>query len=110
MLNRLTDREATERQRRAWRRYLPVVAILCCGVVISVLLFSRIRASERAQAYAEFQRRADHLFGALQRGFDRNLGALYALRALYAASHTVERQEFWAFAQELLRATLKSRL
>lgn len=69
---------------------------------MSTAIFFGLRAWERNQVDFAFAMAADDITASIQRSIDRNLDAVRALAALHQASHSVEREEFRAFATPLL--------
>ena len=83
------------------RNYLPAAVILC-GAALSICLFAFFRNYEHDQALDAFQDDSENHFTLIQREIDLDLQVLSSLKAFYAASEEVTREEFREFASSLL--------
>jgi PAS domain S-box-containing protein len=73
------------------------------GLTITLVAWQTLLVREQAWIAAQFQRDARDPIRALERQFARDVEVVYSLGAFYAGSQSVDRQEFAAFAQPLLR-------
>lgn len=78
-------------------RYWPLVLTLCLGTLISCLLALRVASLQRDREYLVFERRASDVAGTLSTTMAAYMDVLRDVRALFAASNNVRRQDFTAF-------------
>ncbi|MCW5848793.1 MAG: CHASE domain-containing protein [Anaerolineae bacterium] len=88
--------------RSALRRY-PVALALIVGLTLSVIAYIFIRNRQVRLVQLEFQQQAGDYASAVRRNLDDHLAVLEAIGPFYAASQSVERNEFQAFVQAALR-------
>ncbi len=82
------------------RYRLPIVATVVVGIILSVVLFSLVRQAEEAREEAEVKQAANRAAQDIQRSIDLHLETLESIRAFYAASESVERDEFALFTAD----------
>jgi len=82
--------------------FAPVAAGLAVCLAISGFLVTR--RLEQRDLEAQFRRRADLHYGALQLNLQRNMESLEALRILFQVSSNVSRAEFRGWAKEIAAA------
>ncbi len=80
-----------------WRTRLSVILPMGLIILVSVLFFSQIRATQLQRTQLQFDRRTDHLSLALNQVKQTYLDDLYAIEGLFMASQKVERGEFKQF-------------
>ncbi len=84
------------------RRRLPVIALLCFGIFVSLLIFGSIRALETERTKAAFQRAAQERFDDLQAELDLSVGKVVALGSFCESSYPVTRYSFNNFVTPLI--------
>jgi signal transduction histidine kinase/sensor domain CHASE-containing protein len=84
------------------RRYIPVLLMLGAGTFLSIIGCLTVWNWEQERLQSSFQNQADKVTTAIQRSIDSNLEILEATGKLYAASGTVEREEFKIFVEDFL--------
>lgn len=82
---------------RAIRKFMPVVLTAAIGIVASSTLFLIIGQYERTVLLAEFERRAEQRVAIIQAELADHFTFIDGLGGLYAASHNVERSEFYDY-------------
>ncbi|MFB2836906.1 CHASE domain-containing protein [Floridanema evergladense] len=87
---------------RKKRRFTPAWLILSVGTLLSIVAALIVARWEKDTHRAEFKNQADKLTTALEQSIDNNLGMLRATRSFYAASESVDRQEFTTFVQDFM--------
>jgi len=80
-----------------WKHYVPVMLVVCAGLVVSWTAFAAVRNWEKRGIRAEFQRAADDRSAAVRRATEDNQLTLESIRSFYAGSQAVERDEFKTF-------------
>ena len=84
------------------RGFLPVWIAAVGGIVLSVGTFFLARQQEELRAEAEFVRRADTHYAAMQASLSRHLEILRSLQRLMQLSPMVTRNEFRGWAKEIV--------
>lgn len=84
--------------------HLVTLATLLCGLVITFLLFSLLRDSERERIVFDFERRVQARVAAVDAGFDDAVEATRAINVLFGSTPTVTEAQFQRFSQPLLAA------
>ncbi|MBI3011066.1 MAG: CHASE domain-containing protein [Candidatus Omnitrophica bacterium] len=85
------------------RLRVPAVAlVLCAGVAAAVGAFAFVRGVELQRIRSDFGDRANAVAVAVQRMIEQDIELLQSVGGLYAASHSVEREEFRAFVRRCL--------
>ncbi len=82
-------------------RHLSVLALVCFGVLLSLLCFAALRSLETAKAHAAFHRASQERFDQLQSDVDTAVSRVAALGAFCEASDPVTRNSFRAFVTSL---------
>ncbi|MCS7034170.1 MAG: CHASE domain-containing protein, partial [Phycisphaerae bacterium] len=85
------------------RRHLPVVLTLCAGVGLSLALFVQARQAELRNLQLAFDSRGNAIENAVSSLVAAYLEAIHSIAGFYAASHQIDRHEFAAFTQRMLR-------
>jgi len=88
--------------RFAGRRRWLVTAIGLAGLVVTAAVWQGMLAREKPLRQAEFERVADARIRLIERRLNQHVEAVFSLSAFYAASQTVEREEFRRFTESLL--------
>lgn len=83
-------------------RKLIVLTVLVAGTVLSVSLFMLVRKWEGKRLEAEFIIRAKDRVEAIKNGIDNYLSEIYSVGDFYAASVSIERDEFAEFTKGIL--------
>jgi len=83
--------------------YIPVVAIICLGVGLSIMAFTVRRQSERRAVELQLERTARDHISILRQQTELHLLELESLEAFFAGSVEVERDEFAKFVNIFLR-------
>jgi signal transduction histidine kinase len=91
------DRSTIAKKKQAWQRYLPVLLVICIGIVLTIAAYLVLLDAERQQIRAEFKRAAEGCVAEIQEEVDSRLVVLQAIRGLYRASESVDREEFREF-------------
>ena len=84
----------------AWKAFAPSPVTFGVGVVVTLGLFVLLQHWERESVQADLAQSARDRTAALQGRISQCLDSIYALRELYAASKSVERDEFRASVAE----------
>jgi PAS domain S-box-containing protein len=84
------------------RRTLPLWIATLAGIALSLAAFHLAREQERLRAEAEFTRRADVHYVALQASLSRHLEILRSLQRLMQLSPMVSRNEFRGWARDIV--------
>src|SRR3982750_3021142 len=85
-----------------FRRFLPLVLVLCTGAVLCALAFVGARRLEQRAARAEFELGSENRASALRREIDTNLAALSILRGFTELSPQVSQKAFEQFSARTL--------
>ena len=80
-------------------RYIPLVLLICIGIVSSVLLFKLSFRYEQAQLQEDFEKAAEDRISILKRRIEENIYTVERIADFYAGSQKVEWKEFRAFVQ-----------
>ncbi|MBX2810033.1 MAG: CHASE domain-containing protein [Cellvibrionaceae bacterium] len=80
-------------------RRLSVILPLVVIFLFVVILFSVVRQSGQEATQLRFEQRTAIMANAVQRQLDKVFDTLYAMKAFYAASNVVDREEFNQFSQ-----------
>ncbi|HWN94583.1 MAG TPA: CHASE domain-containing protein [Methylomirabilota bacterium] len=94
--------EKTALTKPSARRTLPVWIATVAGVAFSIAAFYLARQQESVRAEAEFTRRADVHYAALQASLSRHLEILRSLQRLMQLSPIVHRNEFRGWARDIV--------
>ena len=86
-------------------RRLSVILPLCAILAFVVILFMLARDAEQYSIKSRFEQRATTLAHAVENNFTDGLGVLHSIEGLYAASNSVDREEFKIFTQYSLTRT-----
>lgn len=84
-------------------RYLSAIVTLFAGVAISLILFMLVRHFEQKRLEAEFRVLADERVNILVNRIADKIDVLHSIVAFYAASKSVEEDEFHEFTTPLFR-------
>ncbi len=90
---------------RSLKRDLPVVVVLCLGVLISFCCFAILRSLEAEKADAAFQQVAQERIDELQSDLNLTVSRVVALGAFCESSYPVTRASFNSFVQPLLSSS-----
>jgi signal transduction histidine kinase/CheY-like chemotaxis protein len=85
------------------RGFLPALAILAIGTAVTLAGFVRVRHWERARLVDQFQSEASDRIEAVRAKIDLGIEILEGIPNFFAASHSVERDEFRSFTRNTLR-------
>ena len=86
---------------RSRKNFLPAIVALC-GAFLSVCLFITVLRWEQKRAVDVFRNNAENHFMLIKREVDLDLQVLSSLKAFYAASQNVTREQFREFTSSLL--------
>ncbi len=86
---------------RRWPIHLVAVCVLIVGLTVTMLAVEGATRNAERVAKSRFDRLSDHLVTEVERRLRRPVYGLYGVRGLFAASETVERREFDAYAASL---------
>lgn len=89
-------------QRFSKNRYVVIILLVSLGLAASIFLFRLTRNSEQLQQQAEFTLKAKDLTNAIQHALEHKLYENDTVSSLYAASLSVERDEFHEFVKHML--------
>ena len=81
---------------------LPIVLVICLGVILSAALFVLVRRNEARSLRAEFSRRADVPNTALQQDIDDYVHLLRSIDDFFWSSQEVDRKEFSGYTKSAL--------
>ena len=81
------------------RQYVPVVFMLCVGVVMSIIAFITVNSWERDHIDLELRDQAGTEVAALEGRITSIKEVVFGIAELYAASREVERHEFRAYVK-----------
>lgn len=84
------------------RRFVPALLTMSIGVALAIILYNLTRYSEQSRAQLEFSNLGDDIVNQVQTRMDAKHDALQAIGALYAASNSVDRNEFREFTAQTL--------
>ena len=84
------------------RQYVIILVLASIGLTLSVLSFKFVMSQEKLEQEAAFEHAATTAARALEHSLHMNMMTLQSVNALYAASHTVERDEFHKFVTPIL--------
>jgi signal transduction histidine kinase len=93
------DRSTIAKHERAWQRYWPVLLVLCAGIVLTIAVYLILLEVEQRQIGFEFERVAAGYVAEIQEEIDSRFLILSAIRGLYRASESVDREEFRKFVE-----------
>ncbi len=83
------------------RRHLPVILVLCAGILLSLAVFLLLRAQDRSLLEAQFNVHAAQHAALLQKNIDLNLGIIRAAGALHATPEPVGHRAFATYINEI---------
>ena len=83
-------------------RYAFVIAVACVGIVMSVVAFRVVQAWDHQQVEANFEQTAIDTIADVKSSIESDLDVLLAVRSLYAASDSVDRDGFGTFVNSFL--------
>ena len=83
-------------------RYAFVIAVACVGIVMSVVAFRVVQAWDHQQIEANFEQTAIDTIADVKSSIESDLDVLLAVRSLYAASDSVDRDGFGTFVNSFL--------
>ena len=97
------DKEARQhRQGPSRNRYVALVLVVCLGLALTVILFRLARHKEQIQQQADFTLKAKDLADNIKQVLEHTLYEIDTMSSYYAASDTVERDDFNKFVRHLL--------
>jgi PAS domain S-box-containing protein len=79
------------------------VVVFLAGAIISAAMFVAMQSAEHAQAQMEFARAADNHVSAIWNTVTVDLLQIQTIRAFYASSNEVDREEFRTLVTELIK-------
>src|ERR1043166_5256495 len=88
--------------RRGLADFLPIVALMLAGTVLSVAVFLVLRGYYLGADRRQFQEDATYYSTSFKSDVERHATSLAAIRAFVSTSHDVNRWEFSAFAHQIL--------
>jgi len=80
-------------------RYIPLVLVVCAGVISSILLFITVRNWEQKRMEADFKQAAKDRVSVLKEHIEESLRAIEWIAGFYRGSQKVERDEFREFVR-----------
>jgi len=83
-------------------RYVALVLIVCLGLALSAMLFRLATHREQIQQQADFALKAKDLTNNIKQALEHSMYEIDAMSSFYAASQSVERDEFHQFVQHML--------
>jgi signal transduction histidine kinase len=92
----------SEQATSARKDFLPVIAVLVAGLILSVCVALAVRGYYLNLGRQQFQRNASYYSTIFQNSVERHVTSLAAIHAFVSASHDVTRWEFSAFAHQIL--------
>lgn len=92
------DQDRNKQSRSSVRHWLAMCAVVVVGLGLTLGTWLSLRATQEELVRARFERDADIFVGLLQREVDQILEIGRAIRAFYAGSQLVTRNEFDEFA------------
>ena len=93
---------ASESTKNGRRDFLPVIAVLVAGILLSVFVVFAVRGYYLNLGRQQFQRNASYYSTTFKNSVERHVTSLAAIHAFVSASHDVTRWEFSAFAHQIL--------
>ncbi len=84
------------------RNYIPTIAILGAGILLSVLMCTLVQGLELKNLRNKFILDTQNYSVALEKSIVGNLGSLHAIEGLYASSSNVTRSKFRTFVNKVL--------
>ena len=88
--------------RREWADFLPIMALMLAGTVLSASVFLVLRGTYINADRQQFQDDAAYYGTAFKGAVERHVSSLAAIQAFVSTSHDVNRWEFSAFAHQIL--------
>ena len=89
-------------QKTFFRRYLPLASVIVAGCILSALAADLFERMEHSTAEARFERAAFDRILAIRQSVEADLDVVRSVVSLYAASQSVDRDEFRAFVEPAL--------
>jgi CHASE1-domain containing sensor protein len=89
-------------RRQVWLRFWPIFLSLLLGIIASIAGAYYVRLSEQRNLHANFIELSESAIFDMQSALHYHLEPLEAVTAFYAASQSVERDEFYIFVQPFL--------
>ncbi|MBU4311635.1 MAG: response regulator [Candidatus Omnitrophica bacterium] len=86
----------------SWKSYLPVILVLCAGLIVSLFGLTVTRAWENSEIKAIFNRAAEERAVAIKEVINDRMLILEAINSFYYASNFVSREEFRTFVTPFL--------
>lgn len=86
---------------RRWPVHFIAIAVLIIGLTVTMLAVDTTSRNADRMAKSRFDRLSDHLVNEVKRRLQRPVYGLFGVRGLFAASTSVERSEFDAYAASL---------
>ena len=86
----------------SWKSYVPVVLVICAGLIVSLFGLTVIRAWENSEIKALFDRAAEERTIAIKEVINDRMHILEAISSFYYASDFVSREEFRIFVTPFL--------
>ena len=97
--NKNINSEFAQKEQRPLRRFFSLGALLCVGILLSVVLFVTLRHWEWERLESSFHHDASDSVSAIEREIQSNFLILDSLQTFYIGSHEVERAEFKQFVR-----------
>src|SRR5262249_37378986 len=96
-IKRFSVRDSATAGAQLLRRYVVVALTFVVGLTLSFAAFSIARDWEGRRIQADFTQQADERAISIENGLRNLLDPLLSIRGFYAASNSVERDEFTTF-------------
>ncbi|MBW8042524.1 MAG: PAS domain S-box protein [Planctomycetes bacterium] len=80
-------------------QYVPLILVVCTGVIVSILLFTTVRSRQRKQMEIDFYHASKDRVSVLKGHIDQSMRAIEWVAGFYNGSPKVEREEFREFVQ-----------
>jgi signal transduction histidine kinase len=91
-----------KQDKRAWADFLPIMAVMLAGALLSLAVFFVLRGSYISADRRQFEDDAAYYSAAFKSNVERHVTSLAAIHAFVSTSHDVNRWEFSAFAHQIL--------
>ncbi|MFQ5631341.1 MAG: CHASE domain-containing protein, partial [bacterium] len=97
-----TSLTTTRKSRWYWAQLRLLLGTFLIGTILSIFPYKKVNEWEQKRVLAQFEKVSSNQSITLQKGFDNYFEILYSIRAFYAASNHVDRQEFAEFVKSIL--------